>query len=119
MRRFVFGDPKHRRIDDTIIGKYNNEFNGIQNSVVPYENNSSQTENMAKYNFYISSNAKKDFGVKNNEYSDIPYQYNFNKLSKGLPEHFSAKISDNDGYYCIVCIILAIIIITVFVYKFI
>lgn len=116
MRRFIFGDSKHRRIDDTIIGKYNNEFNGIQNSI-SYENNLLQGENTIKYNYYISPGSKKDFGVKNNEYSDIPYWYNFNKLSKGLPEHFSTDISNNN-YYCIVYIIMAIII-TAIIYKFI
>ena len=120
MKRFIFGDSKHRRIDDTIIGKYNNEFNGTQNYDVPYENQILQKKDIPKYNFYVSPNSKKDFGVKNNEYSNIPYWYNFNKLSKGLPEHFSQKI-DDDNYYCIASIlcIIVIILITIIMYKFI
>lgn len=117
MRKFIFGDSKHRRIDDNIIGKYNNEFNGTYNSMT-HRDSPLYRKNEVKYNFYTSPNNKDYFGVKNNEYSDIPYWYNFNKLSRGLPEHFSSNIGSTSGNYFILCIIV-ILILTVIIYKFI
>jgi len=115
MRGFTYRESKHKRVDDNIIGKYNNEFNGyIKNkdgqigADYNFQDNGGE---LPKYNFYVSPNHS-NFGITNDVYSDIPYWYNFNKLSKGIPEYFS---NGENNVHCDCRIYVSVVVICIFV----
>lgn len=152
MKLFPYRNSKHRRLDDLIIGKYNNEFNNninnkshddelsednLHNTITDIQNSDYDSQKILgpkynfqgsigpEYNFYVSPNHNK-FGVTNNVYSDIPYWYNFNKLSKGLPEYFSDSGNNiyQHNFHIVMYIsyilyILGSLIIIIIIYKFI